>query len=96
MKQDASIFSKIFVPPILDVSSPIKFLALEKIFPSKTSVKSKKTDLQLAGLEHAKKYYVGNIYIKDLLHSLASQKHLILSFSNLQKLEIAKEILHQF
>gem|GEM_PF-6670774 len=24
-----------------------------------------------------------------------SQKHLILSFSNLQKLEIAKEILHQ-
>ncbi|PJA48057.1 MAG: hypothetical protein CO170_03800 [candidate division SR1 bacterium CG_4_9_14_3_um_filter_40_9] len=96
VKQDASIFSKIFVPPILDVSSPIKFLALEKIFPSKTSVKSKKTDLQLAGLEHAKKYYVGNIYIKDLLHSLASQKHLILSFSNLQKLEIAKEILHQF
>lgn len=93
--QDASVFSKIFVAPALEVSSPIKFPALEKISPVTSSAAPKKTDFQLSSLGHAKKYYVGNILIKDLLQALASQKHVILSFSNLQKLEIAKEILHQ-
>ena len=95
LQQEASFFSKVFVPPVVKTSSLIKFPALEKITPSITSAKSKKTDFQLSSLEHAKKYYVWNILIKDLFQGLMSQKHLILSFSNLQKLEIAKEILHQ-
>gem|GEM_PF-4271177 len=65
--QDASVFSKVFVVPKVETSSPIKFPALEKISPSTTSVKTKATDFHLSTLENAKKYYVGNVLIKDLL-----------------------------
>jgi len=45
-------------------------------------------------LENQKKYYIGNIAIKDLLTALASNKNIILAFQNIQKLDIAKAILN--
>jgi len=95
VQQEASFFSKIFVAPALETSSFIKFPALEKISPAAISNISQASNFTLSSLEHTKKYYIGNVFIKDLLQGLASQKKLIFAFSNLQKLEIAKEILHQ-
>jgi hypothetical protein len=95
VQQDASFLAKIFIAPVVEISPSIKFPVLEKISPAVTSARPQSTDFKLSSLEHAKKYYIGNIFIKDFLLGLLSQKHLILCFSNLQKLEIAKEILHQ-
>lgn len=93
--QDSTFFSKIFVVPRVEISKIIKFPVLERISPSHVSAKSQKTDFQVSSLEQAKRYYIWNVDIKNFLHGLMSQKNVILSFSNLQKLEIAKEILHQ-
>jgi hypothetical protein len=45
-------------------------------------------------LENQKKYYIGNIAIKDLLTALAANKNIILAFQNIQKLDIAKAVLN--
>jgi len=45
-------------------------------------------------LENQKKYYIGNIPIKDFLTSLAANKNVILAFQNIQKLDIAKAVLN--
>lgn len=45
-------------------------------------------------LESQKKYYIGNIAIKDLLIALAANKNVILAFQNIQKLDIAKAVLN--
>lgn len=45
-------------------------------------------------LENQKKYYIGNISIKQLLTALAANKNVILAFQNIQKLDIAKAVLN--
>jgi len=45
-------------------------------------------------LENQKKYYIGNVAIKDFLTALASNKNIILAFQNIQKLDIAKAVLN--
>jgi hypothetical protein len=93
--QKTSLFA-----PLLTLSLPkrvgvIKFPVLEKIAPKASSLVKTADAIDLKTLEHGKKYYIGNIPIKQFLKNMACNKHIILCFSNLQKLEIAKEILSQ-
>jgi len=86
---------------ILDVSEyenvpqiKINFPALEKIMPSNTNMVKTAEWIDTNNLENQKKYYIGNITIKDLLMSLAANKNVILAFQNIQKLDIAKAVLN--
>ncbi len=72
----------------------IHFPALEKIMPSNTNMVKTAEWIDTNNLENQKKYYIGNIAIKDLLTSLAANKNVILTFQNIQKLDIAKAVLN--
>lgn len=72
----------------------INFPALEKIMPSNTSISKTSDGINTDNLENQKKYYIGNIPIKELLTQLAANKNTILAFQNIQKLDIAKAVLN--
>ena len=72
----------------------ISFPALTKIMPSHTSMTKTLEGIDTNNLENQKKYYIGNIAIKDLLTDLAENKNIILAFQNIQKLDIAKAVLN--
>lgn len=72
----------------------INFPALEKIMPSHTSIPKSLDGLNTDNLENQKKYYIGDVAIKDLLTALAANKNVILAFQNIQKLDIAKAVLN--
>ncbi len=72
----------------------VKFSALEKITPSQTSVAKHEESIDTQTLENQKKYYIGNMPIKELLKALATNKNIILAFQNIQKLDIAKTVLN--
>lgn len=73
----------------------VKFPALEKIAPSQTSVARNEESIDTKKLENQKRYYIGNIPIKELLKALAVNKNIILAFQNIQKLDIAKAVLNE-
>jgi len=72
----------------------VSFPALEKIMPSNTNMSKWAEWIDTDTLENQKKYYIGNMTIKDLLMALASNKNIILAFQNIQKLDIAKAVLN--
>jgi lauroyl/myristoyl acyltransferase len=72
----------------------ISFPALTKIMPNHTSMTKTSEGINTDTLENQKKYYIGNIAIKNLLTSLAENKNIILAFQNIQKLDIAKLVLN--
>ena len=72
----------------------ISFPALTKIMPNHTSMTKTSEGIDTDILEHQKKYYIGNIPIKEFLKSLAENKNIILAFQNIQKLDIAKAVLN--
>lgn len=72
----------------------VNFPALERIMANHTSMAKTSTGINTDSLENQKKYYIGNISIKDLLTALAENKNVILAFQNIQKLDIAKAILN--
>ena len=75
-------------------TSKITFPALEKIMPNNTSMSKTTEEINTDNLENQKKYYIGNIPIKEFLTNLASNKNIILAFQNIQKLDIAKAVLN--
>jgi len=72
----------------------ISFPALTKIMPNHTSMTKTSEGINTDTLENQKKYYIGNIAIKNLLTSLAENKNIILAFQNIQKLDIVKLVLN--
>ncbi len=72
----------------------IKFSALEKMSPSNIGISKSENSIDTDSLENQKKYYIGNIPIKELLTALAANKNIILTFQNIQKLDIAKTVLN--
>ncbi len=72
----------------------VNFPALERISPQHTSIPKGLASIDTDTLENQKRYYIGNISIKDLLTALASNKNIILAFQNIQKLDIAKAVLN--
>ena len=76
------------------IPNTINFPALERIMGSHTSMSKTSEGIDTNNLENQKKYYIGNIAIKDLLTSLAENKNIILAFQNIQKLDIAKSVLN--
>ncbi len=72
----------------------VNFPALERISPSHTTVVKSIAGIDTDTLENQKKYYIGNIAIKNLLAALAENKNIILAFQNIQKLDIAKSVLN--
>ncbi len=72
----------------------IKFPPLERIMGGHTSMSQTSEGIDTNNLENQKKYYIGNIAIKDLLTALAENKNVILAFQNIQKLDIAKAVLN--
>ena len=77
-----------------NLQTKIAFPVLERIMGSHTSIPKTEEAINTDNLENQKKYYIGNIAIKDLLTDLAANKNVILSFQNIQKLDIAKSILN--
>ncbi len=73
----------------------IKFPTLEKIMPSNTSISKTEETIDIDKFQNQKKYYIGNIPIKELLTNLAANKNIIIAFQNIQKLDIAKTILNE-
>lgn len=73
----------------------INFPVLEKIMPNNTSIAKTNETININELYNQKKYYIGNISIKELLTNLAANKNTILAFQNIQKLDIAKSILNE-
>ena len=80
------------IPTLQHSHTPtIHFSPLTRISPQHTSLeKSKETFTR----ENQKRYYIGNIDIKDFIKQLAGNKNCILAFQNIQKLDIAKKILN--
>lgn len=72
----------------------VNFPALERISPSNTVMSKTLEGINTDNLENQKKYYIGNISIKQLLTTLAANKNVILAFQNIQKLDIAKAVLN--
>lgn len=72
----------------------INFPALEKMMPNNTNMTKTAEGINTDDLENQKKYYIGNITIKQLLTDLAANKNTILAFQNIQKLDIAKAVLN--
>lgn len=72
----------------------ISFPALEKMIPTTTGMAKTAESINTDSLENQKKYYIGNIPIKEFLMNLASNKNIILAFQNIQKLDIAKAVLN--
>ncbi|MEI8009149.1 MAG: hypothetical protein WCI00_07430 [bacterium] len=72
----------------------INFPPLERIMGGHTSMSKTAEGIDTNDLENQKKYYIGNIPIKDFLMSLAANKNVILAFQNIQKLDIAKAVLN--
>ena len=72
----------------------ISFPALERIMAGHTSISKIGEGIDTDSLENQKKYYIGNIAIKDMLTALAANKNVILAFQNIQKLDIAKAVLN--
>ena len=72
----------------------VNFPALERIMANHTSMAKTLEGINTDTLENQKKYYIGNISIKDLLTALAENKNIILAFQNIQKLDIAKSVLN--
>ncbi len=67
---------------------------LNKILPPNTQIQPNQNTLDTNTLENQKRYYVGNINIKTFIERLSPNKNSIIAFSNLQKLDIAKNILN--
>lgn len=72
----------------------VAFPALERIMANHTSMSKTTEGINTDDLENQKKYYIGNISIKELLTALAENKNIILAFQNIQKLDIAKSVLN--
>jgi len=72
----------------------IQFPALEKISPNNTNKAKSPNGIDTDTLENQKKYYIGDIPIKQCLGALAENKQVILAFQNIQKLDIAKAVLN--
>lgn len=72
----------------------VAFPALERIMANHTSMSKTTEGINTDNLENQKKYYIGNISIKELLTALAENKNIILAFQNIQKLDIAKSVLN--
>jgi DNA polymerase-3 subunit epsilon len=96
IQQTKGVFAEIrdmstYAPP---AKIAIQFPTLERITPTHTSMPAATNHLNTDSLENRKKYYIGNIPIKDLLTHLATNKNIILAFQNIQKLDIAKAVLN--
>jgi len=72
----------------------IDFPPLKKIMPWNISLKKDDDSIDLEKLENQKKYYVWNRDIRSVIQALVANKNVILTFSNIQKLDIAKSILN--
>lgn len=67
---------------------------LSKILPSHTQTQTTESTLDINTLENQKRYYTGNINLKTFLERIVPNKNILLAFSNLQKLDITKNLLN--
>lgn len=72
----------------------VMFPPLERIMASHTTLPKWVQTIDTGVLENQKKYYIGNLPIKEVLTGLGSNKQVILAFQNIQKLDIAKAVLN--
>jgi hypothetical protein len=88
--ESEGILPKLRVSQTTESKQPIKFPSLTRIAPSNISLSKDEDNFDR---ENQKRYYIGDINIKDLLRRIASKKQCVLSFQNIQKLNIAKMVL---
>lgn len=72
----------------------IQLPSLERINPSNTSFKTNDKLINVLDLQSLERYYVWNVWLKEILEWLLSNKNLILSFSSKPKMDIVKNILN--
>lgn len=70
----------------------IQLPSLERISPSNTSFKTNDKLINVLDLQSLERYYVWNVWLKEILEWLLSNKNLILSFSSKPKMDIVKNI----
>ena len=88
------VFSKICIN-IENISMDnIQLPSLERISPSNTSFKTNDKLINVLDLQSLERYYVWNVWLKEILEWLLSNKNLILSFSSKPKMDIVKNILN--
>ena len=75
-------------PPIKDIPK------LSKIMWANTQPQPNEKTLSTSELQNQKRYYLGNLNLKSFLERIIPNKKIILAFSNLQKLNIAKSMLN--
>lgn len=68
---------------------------LNKIMGANTQPQPNEKTISCDELENQKRYYIGNINLKSFLERVIPNKNIILTFSNLQKLNIAKSMLNK-
>jgi hypothetical protein len=90
-EQSDGLLAKIVQSSILNPQpSIIKFPPLTRISPQNISLSKSKEEFTR---ENQKRYYIGNIDIKEFIRQTAGNRNCILAFQNIQKLDIAKKIL---
>ncbi len=96
IKQDDFCLSKFLTQTDTEIKVPnnITIPKLNKIQPANTQAQSNEKTINTDELEHGKRYFVGNCNLKTFLERSIGNKNIILAFSNLQKLEIAKNLLN--
>ncbi len=81
---------------ILDIGNTaldnIQLPSLERISPSNTSFKTNDKLINVLDLQSLERYYIWNIWLKEILQWLLSNKNLIISFSSKPKMDIVKNI----
>lgn len=97
LTQEDSIRAKILDIPEKKRYTPINkddkiiLQPLEKANPSNITLSAMNDSIDTSSLDNLHRYYIGNIGFKDLLAKLTPNKNIIFSFSNRQKLDIAKQ-----
>lgn len=89
------LHSKVIASDSVAIQKNIKDIPrLNKIMWANIQSQASKSTLDLWQLENQKRYFVGNSNLKTFLERVAPNKNIVLAFSNLQKLNIAKTMLN--
>lgn len=89
------LHSKVIASDSVAIQPIIKDIPrLNKIMWAYTQPQANEKTLSTSELENQKRYYLGNINLKTFLERIIPNKNIILAFSNLQKLNIAKAMLN--
>lgn len=90
-----TLYNYIDKPQAMKLPTITNIPKLNKLMPNHTQAQATTETINTDELEHGKRYYVGHLSLKRFLERCLGQKNIIIAFSNMQKLDIAKNILNE-